>query len=359
MAATVCSIHCYTTAAPEIPGKDFRQYAAEWQTFWPVGTYWNDPMKMQQIAREISRTVDVPILGFYLFDEDALELMLYHGGKRVAGYTDFGDGSDAVRKNMRAFAELMGEETSRRLMEILQCLDMDRKVRLLEEYFGAALMLCYEDAPAETVPLHVWDDALYRQYNAELQQLRGKNALVQAKMVQEVPGILRFRDAGFQFIKVRVPDCPDFRAGYGIYHKENTTESPAMPVYFGGGSLELITAEEMKQRGISRFPFVVQTQWTQQGNDVKFVPEVAVYGGKNIRVPAGWTMLGIWENCLLLQVNNGCIAVMDEAQQIIALLRLKGLIQAQNGPYILTTTERGMDGTIRIYRLMEKEKKSI
>lgn len=354
MGASYCSIHCYTGAPVQVGQERFCCFSAGWQTYRPAAQRFEDPEQTQSIARRISRAVGMPVLWFYLFDEEQVRFALYLEGKKAAEY-------GWSSRNLSRVPELLdtGEDGERRLKRILECPDLMQKIGLLEEYFGVCLLPA-EEATAEHDPRwrRTRGDGLYRQYEEAEQRLTGRLAPMEAVVVQELPGVWETRDVKFLFITVRVPGSPDFQPGYGLYRCANTTEARRVPTCFRGGQLEFITTEEMRTRGVSRYPFTLVTPcWTEQAGKVRFAPEApGTYAGAELVLPAGWAVLGFAGERLLLQISEKWIAVMDEAQKIRAKLRLKGRVVAQDGAYLLTSEEQGAQGTLRVYCIRDRRK---
>ena len=57
----------------------------------------------------------------------------------------------------------------------------------------------------------------------------------------------------------------------------------------------------------------------------------------------------------MLHDDRQTFAIVDENLKIVAKQRLKGDIRDIDGDYILTVGEKGITGTIRVYRIVDGE----
>lgn len=152
MGMSLTGIHVFGTAAPEDAELPFRSFSAGWFTC--VNDFSEtDPERTYEAARRISRATDAPVLYFNVFDSEAIWFVFFRGGKVAAKYSD---DEFSANKGLYGIPALVGYESEgkRRLSDILSCADTDRKIALLEEYFGVCLTFVPEmlDEPGGTLP---------------------------------------------------------------------------------------------------------------------------------------------------------------------------------------------------------------
>ena len=77
MGTTFSSIHIYSSyEVNDYP--NFYSFSAGWQTYMPQEEP-EDPFAFRTLAKKISRTIDAPVLWFYIFDSELLLFEFYQG----------------------------------------------------------------------------------------------------------------------------------------------------------------------------------------------------------------------------------------------------------------------------------------
>ncbi len=196
-----------------------------------------DADKTAIYLEELKQKFPAPVLYFFVFDSEAIELKVYLQGKVTAKYTDDEFGTN---KNLYGIPALFGLPTGqkKRLSTIHGCADTDLKIAMLEEYFGVSLLYCSEEEVSPKVWRREKGDAVYRQYLAEEKKLSGKSALFSLEHTATYPGKLFERYFGQHDMKVK-----PHHFLYG-YHTSN--HDLLSPVRFTG--TELLLAEDILEK---------------------------------------------------------------------------------------------------------------
>ena len=188
MGTTLSSIHIYSSnLVSTFP--DFHSFSDGWQTYVPENEP-EDPFAFQRLAKKISRSIDAPVLWFYIFDSEMLIFEFYKNGKKIASYSQTEPNGC---KNLYAIPSMIGYENGqkRRLPKILSCADIEYQIELLEEYFGVCLVpipeLINESANAMS---RVRGESLYQSYLTEEKKLTGKRSPINVELVSERIGKL-------------------------------------------------------------------------------------------------------------------------------------------------------------------------
>lgn len=362
MGRTYCSIHVWSTEPVANGDFHFQSFSSGWQTYLPECDDFSDPEVAQKIARKISKSTQAPVLWFYEADGDFLCLKFYLDGKQFASYSGDGIGPN---KNLFQIPQLIGYEEGqkRRFSRILNCSDPELQIPLLEEFFGVCLLPVpewpEEDAPSVS---RTRGDSRFREFAEAEKLLMGKHAPVRAEIVQELEGILRDADWEYQwFPESPKGPLPHFRTHYYLLSKARATDGESVPVCFRNGKIERISPEEMRREGADQ-PYL--HRWI--GEDPRYRQEFcpdrlvfadtapAAYAGREMRLPGGFYGLGFdGKERLVLHDDRQTFAIVDENLKIVAKQRLKGDIRDIDGDYILTAAEKGITGTIRVYRIVD------
>lgn len=321
----------------------------------------SDPEATQKAAKNISESVDAPVLWFYEFDDTFLYIKFYLRGKQVANYS--GDGS-RPNKALFQIPQLIGYENfdKRRLSKIFRCSDVNFQLRLLEEFFGVCLLpfpeLAKEDIPALS---RTRSNKLADEYISAEKQLTRKHAAVQAELVQELEGLLDNADWHYEwFEKKQCRFLPHFKTHYYLHFKARITGIAHIPVCFRNGKVQFISQEEMKRDGAEK-PYPHRYIGDDPSYEHGFHPTnllftdtaPAAYRRKEMLLPHGLYGLGFdSKRRLVLYDGKNTFAIADEHGNVISKQRLKGNIQDMDGDYVLTVEEKGLSGTIRVYRIL-------
>jgi len=151
----------------------------------------------EKAAKGLSKTLAEPILSFQYFDDDIISLVLFKEG-RISAQFRMAYTGDPYLKNCRNFISELGFDTSqeKRLRTIFKCSDLERKVELLEEFFGVKLYLDI-DFMQEAISSFVLkrDNVLYLEYEKQLKELKKIKNITKAVLTQEINGKMARFDA--------------------------------------------------------------------------------------------------------------------------------------------------------------------
>jgi hypothetical protein len=189
MGTTLGSIHILTKDLPDKlmhsigTGAAYR-LSEEWVTILDQSfrEQWLEP-----IAQRISKSVDKPVLSFSLFDDDLIELIFAKQGRSVASYRMTYGEPDTTR-GLRSFVGFMKQHTddAKRLRRIFDCSDIDRKIAMLEEFFGIALRLDEEMLKDATHSFVITRGSmLYEEYSQEQKKIEKIRNRTKANLVYE------------------------------------------------------------------------------------------------------------------------------------------------------------------------------
>ena len=334
MGMSLTGIHVFGTAAPEDAELPFRSFSAGWFTC--VNDFSEtDPERTYEAARRISRATDAPVLYFNVFDSEAIWFVFFRGGKVAAKYSD---DEFSANKGLYGIPALVGYESGgkRRLSDILSCADTERKIALLEEYFGVCLTFVPEMLDEPEALCRERSERLYRAYREEEKLLTGKSAPMALRLAAEYPGKLFF----YRFQDERITVKPHFFLhGYAGDPDEDERHRILTPVHFAHGALEPSDWETFAKGRIPRCPdtrFVLQC-----GTPVRVTfsgecpPE---YRGRTMALPAGAYPEAFLPTGELLILGEHRIYVVEPATlKIVAKLPHKGDVADVVGNYILTT----------------------
>ena len=362
MGTTLSSIHIYSSN-PVSTFPDFHSFSDGWQTYVPENEP-VDPFAFQKLAKKISRSIDAPVLWFYIFDSEILIFEFYKNGKRIASYSQTDTNGC---KNIYAIPSMIGYENGqkRRLSKILSCADIDCQIELLEEYFGVCLVPALELAnESENTMSRVRGKSLYQSYLTEEKKLTGKRSPINVELVSERIGKLfehKFDDGGERLFR---PHCYYF--GYNT-PESNFQGGALCPVRFECGNLVPITQEE--------FDAILPIPHHNARDDARFSEEFypsykvhftdkAPNGLKNktLVAPRGYYFYWFDEKGkAILSNERGGLAVVDDTLKVIAKIQVKGTPVDYADGYILTAGSESFfsyyynpSNTIRIYRIFDK-----
>lgn len=362
MGTTFSSIHVYSSnAMNNFP--DFHAFSQGWQTYMSNEPH-EDPFADRNLAKKISKTIDAPVLWFYIYDSESLLFEFYRNGKKAASYSQM----DAnACKNLYAIPSLIGYENGqkRRLSKILSCADLDLQLKLLEEYFGVCLMPLpeiLEESP--DLISRVRGEDLYLAYLAEEKQFTGKQSPIQVMLVSEQTGKLfehRFHDNDKQYFKPH-----HYYFGYDTFDPAFDEES-LHTVRFEQGKLVPITQEEFDAA-----PKVLcQDARKDERFSEEFYPSYKVHftdqapaglKNKTLVTPRGFCF-GWFDQKgrAILSNERGDLAVVDGSLKVIAKMRVKGTPVDFVDGHILTAGPESFfayyynpSNAVRVYRVFEK-----
>jgi hypothetical protein len=335
MGTTLSSLHIYTTESIDASYGIFRSFSMGWQTLLPSKET-KDFMTLQRVARKLSKHLFEPVVLFGMFDSDEIILEVYHSGKRIANISTYD-----IERNKGVFniPSLIGYPPSghkRRLSNIISCSDAELLTELLEEYLGVKLLI-FPDEIEETPELlrQIRGEEKYNAYQQEEMKLRGKNANVQVKLLQTIPGKL-FRNRFF--------DTSLLSPGYFMFG----FDSPESQLY--KGNLRAVRFNQgrldpVEESSIPRISFTDQTyeiyKLTGSYPQIRFLlsdSSPLPYRGKQLNLPQGYFPFDFNSRGQLLISNfkNG-LMVMDSDGKVIAKCSIKGSTDALSDDYILTS----------------------
>ncbi len=357
MGTTFSSIHIYSSyEVNDFP--NFYSFSAGWQTYMPKEEP-EDPLVFRALAKKISRSIDAPVLWFYIYDSESLLFEFYKNGKKVAAYSQMDTNGC---KNLYGIPTLIGYESGqkRRLSKILSCADIDFQLNLLEEYLGVCLLPFFEIFEEEPDTLsRVRGEKHYLAYLAEEKKLTGNQAPIKVELISEQTGKLfehKFDDADKRFFKP-----------YHYYFGYDIENSPLRPVRFEQGKLVAITEEEFDAA-----PKVLsQNARVDERFSEEFYPSYKVHftdkapeglKNKTLVTPRGFYFYWFDEKGrAILSDERGGIAVVDDSLKVIAKLRVKGTPVEFADGYILTAGSESFyayyynpANSIRVYRIFDK-----
>lgn len=362
MGTTFSSIHVYSSNA--VSGfPNFYSFSEGWQTYIPSEEQ-EDPFAFQKMAKKISRSIDAPVLWFYIFDSESLLFEFYKNGKKAAAYSQM----DSNRcKNLFGIPSLIGYENGqkRRLSKILSCADIDFQLELLEEYFGVCLIPfpeILEESP--NIISRVRGEDLYQAYLAEEKKLTGKQAPIKVMLISEQTGKLfehRFTDNDRRTYRPH-----HYYFGFDTF--ESSLEEGALhPVRFEQGKIVSITQEEFDAvPKVLREHARIDERFSEE-----FYPSYKVHftdkapaglKNKTLITPRGYYFYWFDEKGrAVLSNERGGIAVVDDSLKVIAKIHVKGDPVDFVDGYILTAGSESFyayyynpSNAVRIYRIYDK-----
>ena len=188
MGLSTASLHLYganlAQLAPLLPDSLLlREHNAPWLELLLPETAQGGGGTLEKLAKKLTKAdPEAAALLFVYFDDEMFSCSLYRGGKKAAGCLS----GDSWAKLGKALDALFGDELAGKAFRYAaRCVDLEEKLRLLEESVGAALLDCAEFEP-RTVSR---GDACLREIKARESALRKrKNQCVLTELpVEEWP----------------------------------------------------------------------------------------------------------------------------------------------------------------------------
>ena len=154
MGLSTASLHLYganlAQLAPLLPDSLLlREQNAPWLELLLPETAEGGGAELEKLAKKLTKAdPEAAALLFIYFDDEMFSCSLYRGGKKAAGCLS----QESWAKLGKALDALFGDELAGKAFRYAaRCVDLEEKVRLLEESVGAALLDCAEFEP-RTVP---------------------------------------------------------------------------------------------------------------------------------------------------------------------------------------------------------------
>ncbi len=154
MGLSTASLHLYganlAQLAPLLPDSLLlREHNAPWLELLLPETAQGGGGTLEKLAKKLTKTdPEAAALLFIYFDDEMFSCSLYRGGKKAAGCLS----QESWAKLGKALDALFGDELAGKAFRYAaRCVDLEEKLRLLEESVGAALLDCAEFEP-RTVP---------------------------------------------------------------------------------------------------------------------------------------------------------------------------------------------------------------
>lgn len=335
MGTTLSSIHIYTTDSIDANYGNFKSFSMGWQTLLPTNET-KDFMSLQRDARIISKHLFAPIVLFGMFDSDEILLEVYYAGKRIASIDTYDSTKNKGVFNIPALVGYPPSGHKRRLSNIISCSDAELMTELLEEFLGVSLLI-FPDEPEDRPELlrRIRGEEKYNAYQDEEKKLKGKNAKVQMKLLETIPGKL-FRN--------RSADTSYLSPGYFMFG----FDSPESQLYRGNLRAVRFDRGRLEPVEESSIPRVSYTDRTHGIFDLtEGYPRVKVklsdssplpFRGKQLYMPQGYFPFDFNSRGQLLISNfkNG-VMVMNSEGKVIAKCSVKGSTDAYSDDYILTS----------------------
>ncbi len=352
MGTSLISIHIFGSAAPEHTDVSFVSHASNRLTCTDNLTEkgWGFAHKT---AKLISKQIDVPILCFGVFDSEMIWLEFFQNGTSAARYSD---GAVSSNRKLYDIPAMVGyrDGQKKRLSHILACSDTDRKISMLEEFFGVCLLYHPELEETPNILFRAQEDKLYRDYLAEEKALSGAKSPISLKLIREYPGKLFFDTFG-NHTTVK----PHFFL-YGFCEENCRTLTP---MQFTGTDLAAVESDVfqtdriIRQHEDPRFEIHYGTR-CKAGFSELCPP---AYRGKTMTLPNGFYPVGFLPSGELLLEGNGRIFFADDSCKIVAKSSIKGEVADVLDRYILTVSGDSFCGycydpkaKIRIYETIKK-----
>ena len=154
MGLSTASLHLYganlAQFAPLLPDSLLlREHNAPWLELLLPETAQGGGGTLEKLAKKLTKAdPEAAALLFIYFDDEMFSCSLYRGGKKAAGCLS----QESWAKLGKALDTLFGDELAGKAFRYAaRCVDLEEKLRLLEESVGAALLDCAEFEP-RTVP---------------------------------------------------------------------------------------------------------------------------------------------------------------------------------------------------------------
>ncbi|MBE5765602.1 MAG: hypothetical protein E7335_00295 [Clostridiales bacterium] len=355
MGISLSGIHIFSSVSPADCPYVFLPFSEGWQTCTEDFSE-TSPQEMHGIAKRISKSIEAPVLLFGVADSDSVWFSLFLSGKTVARYSD---SNPSGKTGIGKIAELLGYPAgNRRLSSILKCADAEKKIALLEEYFGVCLLYAPEFCNEPEILRRSRGDMFWQKYHSAEKSLTGKSAPFRLELVSEQPGKLFLRNLPKgddpRYFK---PFC--FLLGY-----ETAAGAAFHPVRFTEGKLVPISTEEFYTDQIPHFRLDPRFNHTLtlDVHTVSFSKHCPPkYHGKKLALPAGFIAKEFLPSGELLLCSKNQICIVDTTLKIAARLPCKGEFAEFADGHVLTVTHGSFyagkydpKAKIRIYRLTKK-----
>ena len=358
MGTTFFSLNVYTDAEITDSKLEFRSFSAGWQTcVTDFDMFTEDFDSVYKYAKRISKTYDAPALCFFIYDSEKISLDVFKGGRIAARYCD---DELTPNKNIYTIPSLVGygDGYKRRLSQIFDCSDADRKTAMLEEYFGVCL-LPFPDLldDAEYMTRERRDD-LYKEYADELRGITGKGTPLSLELVSEQPGKIFYKK--FE---------EDHNGKEHFYLRNYERESAHLYDMrkFIGSALVPASQDEYDRAPERKIPADFYTiEYVDERTYFKF-NEKAPDAFKNKAIPdlGCFTVLGFDSAGRAVLGGQDRICFIDSDLKLAARKSVKGEPDDLVDDHILTASgnsfwayEYDPSAKIRIYKIVDKAKKS-
>ena len=133
----------------------------------PYETAGDDLMRLEKIAKKLTKQSDAAAISFYYFDDDNFYCTLYQGGKKTAQCHS----GDSWAKLAKRLGELTGDDAfSKAFRYSSRCVGMEEEIDLLEETLGMALFALQDDEPR-----------VVKRGDATLQAIKAREAMLKKR----------------------------------------------------------------------------------------------------------------------------------------------------------------------------------
>ena len=358
MGTSFSSIHLYTERPFFLLGFRFSSFSKGWQTC--IDDFSNkDPEYPYKAAQYISKSVNVPVVYFSVFDSESIALSLFQGGKTVCRYDET---VFSKSKNLYGIPPLVGyaQGEKRRLAHILSCDSTDLKIELLEEYFGVCLLpfpeYFLERREEELVRRRSREK--YDSFLEEERQLSGNAAPISLCLEKSFPGKL-FHKRFLAKKDEKKEHC--FLFGYSSDDTDTLT-----PVCFTGTDLTAISEEEFAQDRIPQHIDCVsqctKTAYTDGKTHLFFLQNAPCgFTGKDMQLPGDTYPVAFDNKGRLILEGKNRLYFVDDTLKIIARCAVRGSFADITGDHILVASESSFyaycydpKASIYIYKITEQ-----
>lgn len=193
MGTTLANIHIYTENEIQVcellsdNKYQVLSISKNWTSILYKGFIEKDP---NIVGRRLSKKISVPVLSFMYFDDDLMSLTLFNNGKTSAAYYLRYGYNPSLTKCKNFINDLGFEESDLpRLRKIFKCSDLDKKINMLEEFFGVALYICLDFIEEGTHEfIRKRETTIYDKYIKQQKKLNKIKNFTKAEIVQEIDG---------------------------------------------------------------------------------------------------------------------------------------------------------------------------
>jgi len=327
MGTTFSSIHVFTSEAITYVPLKFASFSDGWQSC--VTDLDHGDIYAYKEAKLLSKKYSYPVLYFFIYDSESVNFEFFLDGKSVARYSD---GVLAKTKNLYAVSSILnyGEGYKKRLSNIVAITDADKKVELLEEYFGVCLLPFPELLSEPYMLERERSEDLYNAYKKKEKALAKNMRSVSAKLIYEKTGKL--------FWNCEMFSCMQKEHCYVLLYENDDLEYSF--VRFIGNGFETITIEEFAKAKDIPAPCYDYCRIIYGSTDkVEFNESAPVgYRGKTMDIPSGAYLLGFDSKNRFVLTTGSKVFLADESMDIIGKFSVKGYAVDIYGDYILTAS---------------------